>query len=134
MRFSISAVLALATAVVAHVDFDSINKPASNEVIPAGSSYTVQWTTLAPQFKDSVVTVSLVGGETQNTQVVLDQVASKSLLQVAVRDCLKSVRPGKLTFLPSSWCQELCPVLHLDCHWQVPWPQGLRLEVHHRRH
>uniref|UniRef100_L2G8C7 Gpi anchored serine-threonine rich protein n=1 Tax=Colletotrichum fructicola (strain Nara gc5) TaxID=1213859 RepID=L2G8C7_COLFN len=74
MRFTISAAAFLAFA--ANVLAQNPNsKPLSQEKIAAGSTYTIEWT--APDaFKDVTVSISLIGGATQNTQVPLLDIAS----------------------------------------------------------
>ncbi|EQB59181.1 hypothetical protein CGCF415_v005583 [Colletotrichum fructicola] len=78
MRFTISAAafLAFAANVLAqNPNFDPVTKPLSQEKIAAGSTYTIEWT--APDaFKDVTVSISLIGGATQNTQVPLLDIAS----------------------------------------------------------
>ncbi|KAL3306583.1 Cell wall beta-glucan synthesis [Colletotrichum asianum] len=78
MRFTISAAafLAFAANVLAqNPNFDPVTKPLSQENIAAGSTYTIEWT--APDaFKDVTVSISLIGGATQNTQVPLLDIAS----------------------------------------------------------
>lgn len=77
MRFTISAAafLAFAANVLAqNPNFDPVTKPLSQEKIAAGSTYTIEWT--APDaFKDVTVSISLIGGATQNTQVPLLDIA-----------------------------------------------------------
>ncbi|TEA13658.1 hypothetical protein C8034_v004476 [Colletotrichum sidae] len=78
MRFTISAAafMAFAANVLAqNANFDPVTKPTPNEKIDAGSSYTIEWT--APDaFKDVTVSISLIGGATQNTQVPLLDIAA----------------------------------------------------------
>lgn len=78
MQFSAAAVLAfVATAVAQTTGFDSVFTPASGEVVPAGSSFTIEWTAPAPyNDADDLVTIGLIGGATQNTQVPLLTVAT----------------------------------------------------------
>lgn len=78
MQFSAAAVLAfVATAVAQTTGFDSVFVPASGEVVPAGSSFTIEWTAPAPyNDADDLVTIGLIGGATQNTQVPLLTVAT----------------------------------------------------------
>ncbi|PHH81242.1 hypothetical protein CDD82_1219 [Ophiocordyceps australis] len=78
MRFinlSLTA-LAMATSVMAQTaDFDPIYTPKENEMIPAGSIYTITWK--APEkYQHEIVSISLIGGDTQNTQVPLQEIDS----------------------------------------------------------
>ncbi|EXF79770.1 hypothetical protein CaCOL14_002833 [Colletotrichum acutatum] len=78
MQFKISAAAFLAfaaSALAQNANFDPVTKPTPNEQINAGTSYTIEWT--APDaFKDVTVSISLIGGATQNTQVPLQDIAS----------------------------------------------------------
>ncbi|KAL2879983.1 hypothetical protein SGCOL_004702 [Colletotrichum sp. CLE4] len=77
MQFKISAAAFLAfaaSALAQNANFDPVTKPTPNEQINAGTSYTIEWT--APDaFKDVTVSISLIGGATQNTQVPLLDIA-----------------------------------------------------------
>ncbi|KAL0938911.1 uncharacterized protein CTRU02_205521 [Colletotrichum truncatum] len=78
MRFTISAAafLAFAANVLAqNPNFNPVNKPTPNEKINAGTTYTIEWTT-PDAFKDVTVSISLIGGATQDKQVPLLDVAS----------------------------------------------------------
>ncbi|KAI3527295.1 hypothetical protein CPAR01_02772 [Colletotrichum paranaense] len=78
MQFKISAAAFLAfaaSALAQNANFDPVTKPTPNEKINAGTSYTIEWT--APDaFKDVTVSISLIGGATQNTQIPLQDIAS----------------------------------------------------------
>lgn len=77
MRFTLSAVLALATTAFAQTaDFDKVTAPTPNEEIAAGSTYEVVWSVPGPYTGD--VAISLIGGDTQGTQVPLADIASMS--------------------------------------------------------
>ncbi|ODA78758.1 hypothetical protein RJ55_06141 [Drechmeria coniospora] len=78
MRFqlSLSAVLALAASAFAQTaDFDPIYTPKSNEVIPAGSPYSITWSAPA-KYAAGTISIHLIGGATQNTQVPIMDIAS----------------------------------------------------------
>jgi hypothetical protein len=79
MRFAISAVaavMAMASSVVAQTaDFDSVSAPTSWEVIPAGSTYHINWNPPA-KYASEKVEISLVGGKTQGTQIPISTLAS----------------------------------------------------------
>ena len=77
MHFASSAVaglLALATSAFAQTaGFDPIFKPLDNEVIAAGSTYPISWN--ATMYTSESVSISLIGGATQDTQVPIMDVA-----------------------------------------------------------
>ncbi|KAH6957647.1 Ser-Thr-rich glycosyl-phosphatidyl-inositol-anchored membrane family-domain-containing protein [Ilyonectria sp. MPI-CAGE-AT-0026] len=78
MQFHISAAAVLAfvaSAFAQTADFDPVNVPAAWEVIPAGSSFTIQWTAPA-KYSGETISISLIGGATQGTQVPLQDIAS----------------------------------------------------------
>lgn len=70
-RFTVaSALLALASVVSAQTpNYDSIDKPGNGEVVLAGTTYTITWTAAANYAGQ--VTLALIGGQTQGTQVPL---------------------------------------------------------------
>lgn len=76
----VAALLALTATSLAQLepdpDFDAITKPGLNEKVPAGKTYTVEWTQpeTAP---DGPVTLSLIGGVDQGHQNVLEEIGSK---------------------------------------------------------
>lgn len=79
MKFSISAVLALAAAVVAQdPNFDPVYTPTSGEKVAAGSTFEITWSAPA-QFANVPITIALIGGATQGTQVPISTIASESL-------------------------------------------------------
>lgn len=79
MHFSFSAVaaiVAMATSAIAQTaNFDSVTYPTSDEVIDAGSTYTIKWTTPA-QYAGDTISISLIGGATQDTQIPIMTIAS----------------------------------------------------------
>ncbi|KAM0271431.1 hypothetical protein ACHAQH_009085 [Verticillium albo-atrum] len=79
MRFATTAVAALvafvSSAVAQNPDFNPVYKPAANEEIAAGSTYKIEWSAPA-KFADVTIKIALIGGETQNTQVPLLDIAS----------------------------------------------------------
>ncbi|EEY18657.1 conserved hypothetical protein [Verticillium alfalfae VaMs.102] len=64
-----------ASAVAQNPDFNPVNKPSPNEQIPAGSTYKIEWTAPA-KFAGVTIKIALIGGETQQTQVPLLDIAS----------------------------------------------------------
>ncbi|KAK1976102.1 Ser-Thr-rich glycosyl-phosphatidyl-inositol-anchored membrane family-domain-containing protein [Colletotrichum cereale] len=78
MQFKISAAAFLAfaaSALAQNPNFDPVYKPTSNQKVNAGTSLTIEWD--APEaFKDVTVSISLIGGATQNTQVPLQDIVS----------------------------------------------------------
>ncbi|KID76938.1 uncharacterized protein G6M90_00g102420 [Metarhizium brunneum] len=76
MRFSVATVLAFAaTAFGQAADFDPIYAPKPNEIITAGSTFTITWKAPA-KYSEGTVKIELIGGATQNTQVPLLDIAS----------------------------------------------------------
>lgn len=83
MRFTISvaaAVMAFAASAFAQTaDFDPITKPEANEVVPTGETYEITWTAPAKYAGESdTISISLIGGDSQNTQVPLIDIACMS--------------------------------------------------------
>lgn len=81
MQFKISAAAVLAyvaSAVAQTTGFDSVYSPASWESIPAGKTFTVEWQ-VPDAYKGKTVSLSLIGGETQGTQVPLLDIACELL-------------------------------------------------------
>lgn len=76
MKFSVAAVLAFAaTAFAQTADFDPIFTPASGEVVPAGQTFKITWQAPA-KYAGQKISISLIGGATQATQVPLQDIAS----------------------------------------------------------
>lgn len=82
MRFTVSvatAVMAFAAAAFAQsaptADFDPVTKPESNEVVPAGKTYEITWQ-VPDKYAAETISISLIGGETQDTQVPLSDIAT----------------------------------------------------------
>ncbi|KAK4215280.1 Ser-Thr-rich glycosyl-phosphatidyl-inositol-anchored membrane family-domain-containing protein [Rhypophila decipiens] len=76
MRYSVAALLALASSVLAQVEgFDVMTQPGENEVIPAGETYEIVWTPDA-DYADKPVSIILIGGESQPKQIVLETLAT----------------------------------------------------------
>lgn len=78
MQFKISAaaVLAYVASTIAQTTgFDSVFSPASWETISAGETFKVEWQ-VPDAYKGKTVSLSLIGGETQGTQVPLIDIAS----------------------------------------------------------
>ncbi|KAL2174751.1 Ser-Thr-rich glycosyl-phosphatidyl-inositol-anchored membrane family-domain-containing protein [Thermothelomyces heterothallicus CBS 202.75] len=76
MRFSITALLALASAVVAQdptEGFDPITKPAEGEKVPAGSTYDIVW--LPSEVYPGDIKIALLGGSSPQTLTVVDTIA-----------------------------------------------------------
>lgn len=79
MRFTLSvpAFLALASTAFAQTpDFDPVNSPSNNQVITAGQPFTIQWEAPA-KYAAGTISIELIGGATQGTQVPLSTIASK---------------------------------------------------------
>lgn len=79
MRFTLSvpAFLALVSSTFAQTaDFDPVTAPSSNQIINAGAPFTIQWTAPA-KYAAGTVSIELIGGATQGTQVPLSTIASK---------------------------------------------------------
>jgi hypothetical protein len=77
MRFTISATAVLAMAMSAFAqtpDFDPVYTPAANAVIKAGSTFEITWQAPA-KYAEGTISISLIGGATQNTQVPLEDIA-----------------------------------------------------------
>ncbi|KEY72524.1 hypothetical protein S7711_05597 [Stachybotrys chartarum IBT 7711] len=78
MQFSMSAAafLAMAASVFAQTpDFNPVYTPEEGTVVPAGSTFEITWD--APeQYADGTISISLIGGATQGTQVPLQDIAS----------------------------------------------------------
>ncbi|KAK4251179.1 Ser-Thr-rich glycosyl-phosphatidyl-inositol-anchored membrane family-domain-containing protein [Corynascus novoguineensis] len=74
MRFSIAALLALATAVVAQTEgFNVITKPTEGEKVPAGSTYEIVWQ--PSDDHEGPITIGLLGGSSPQTLSVVDTIA-----------------------------------------------------------
>ncbi|KZL69596.1 gpi anchored serine-threonine rich protein [Colletotrichum incanum] len=78
MQFKISAAALLAfaaSALAQNPNFNPVYKPTSNEKVNAGTTLSIEWD--APEaFKDVTVSISLIGGATQNSQVPLLDIVS----------------------------------------------------------
>lgn len=78
MQFKISAaaVLAFVASTIAQTaGFDSVYSPDAWATIPAGKTFKVEWQ-VPDAYKGKTVSLSLIGGETQGTQVPLLDIAS----------------------------------------------------------
>jgi hypothetical protein len=76
MRFTVSAVLAMATTVLAQTaDFNPIYKPESQSTINAGSTFEITWEAPA-KYAEATVSIHLIGGVDQDHQVPLLDIAS----------------------------------------------------------
>ncbi|KAH6898497.1 Ser-Thr-rich glycosyl-phosphatidyl-inositol-anchored membrane family-domain-containing protein [Thelonectria olida] len=78
MQFKISAaaVLAYVASTIAQTTgFDSVYAPDAWETIEAGKTFKVEWQ-VPDAYKGKTVSLSLIGGETQGTQVPLIDIAS----------------------------------------------------------
>lgn len=72
-----AAVLAFAASAFAQTaDFDPIYTPSNGEVVPAGKTYKITWSAPAKYASESI-SIHLIGGATQNTQVPLQDIAGK---------------------------------------------------------
>lgn len=78
MRFSIAAVLALATSLVQAGDptpgFLPITKPTQGEEVAAGSTYEIVWEPSTGKY-DGTVTIGLLGGDSPSTLDIVDTLA-----------------------------------------------------------
>jgi hypothetical protein len=80
MRFTIAAVFAFASAVLAQSTtdgFDVISKPTKDEKVPAGTTYSIVWDPIASY--DGTVSISLLGGATPATLQNLGVIAGMSV-------------------------------------------------------
>ncbi|KAM5355753.1 hypothetical protein ACJ41O_002399 [Fusarium nematophilum] len=78
MQFTISAAALLAFAAKAFAqtaDFDPIFKPDAWQSVPAGQSFQITWDAPA-KYAGQKVTISLIGGDSQNTQVPIKDIAT----------------------------------------------------------
>lgn len=74
MRFSITALFAFATAVMAQTEgFNVITKPVKGEQVPAGSTYQIVWQPSAAH--PGEITIGLLGGASPQTLSVVDTIA-----------------------------------------------------------
>lgn len=90
MRFAVSfaAVAAMASAVIAQTpDFDIVFTPEANEVVKAGSTFDITWEA-PPQYQEGTVTISLIGGESQELQIPLMDIAGTFLPTPVARNTL----------------------------------------------
>ncbi|KAG6021600.1 hypothetical protein E4U40_005175 [Claviceps sp. LM458 group G5] len=76
MHFSAAAVLAFAASALAQTpDFDPIYTPKKDEVVAAGSPLVITWDAPA-KYASGTVSISLIGGATQNSQQPIAEIAS----------------------------------------------------------
>lgn len=79
MKFfaSVSALAALVASVVAQTEgFDPVFTPKENQKVVAGQAFEITWK--APDaYVDGTVSLHLIGGATQKTQVPLSDIAGK---------------------------------------------------------
>ncbi|CAK7266703.1 hypothetical protein SEPCBS119000_002166 [Sporothrix epigloea] len=67
MRFSAANLLAFASAVLAQTaNFDVVNQPTKNSVVPAGKTFTIVWSPSA-KYNEDTITLALLGGPTPQT-------------------------------------------------------------------
>lgn len=79
MQFTVSAAAFLAfvaKAMAQTADFDPIFTPEAWSAVPAGESFKITWQA-PPKYAGQKITISLIGGESQNTQVPIKDIASK---------------------------------------------------------
>lgn len=55
--------------------FDTVQHPAKDEVVKAGSTFTIQWETPS-KYDGEKVTINLIGGSSPDTQTKMGEVAS----------------------------------------------------------
>lgn len=80
MQFTISAAALAAfvgSVVAQNPNFNPVYRPESGEELQSGSTFTIEWEAPA-EFADVEISISLIGGATQNTQVPLLDIACKS--------------------------------------------------------
>ncbi|KAH6892863.1 Ser-Thr-rich glycosyl-phosphatidyl-inositol-anchored membrane family-domain-containing protein [Thelonectria olida] len=76
VKISATAVLTdVASTIAQTTGFDSICAPDAWETIPAGKTFKVEWQVPAA-YKGKFVSLSLIGGKTQGTQIPLLDIAS----------------------------------------------------------
>ncbi|KAF4975292.1 hypothetical protein FZEAL_7905, partial [Fusarium zealandicum] len=78
MKFTISAAALMAfvaKALAQTADFDPIYTPTQWQSIPAGQSFEITWKTPA-KYAGEKITISLIGGATQNTQEPIKDIAT----------------------------------------------------------
>ncbi|KAK2603735.1 hypothetical protein QQS21_004111 [Conoideocrella luteorostrata] len=76
MRFCTAVVLASATSTLAQTpDFDSIHTPKKDEIVAAGSAFTITWDAPA-KYAKKAISIELIGGETQSNLHHVASIAS----------------------------------------------------------
>jgi hypothetical protein len=79
MQFTISAaaLMAFAAKALAQVaDFDPVLTPTNWEEVSAGKTLEITWQA-KPKYSGEKISISLIGGATQNTQVPIKTIASE---------------------------------------------------------
>lgn len=76
-------------AVAQTADFNPVYTPSSNEEIPAGSTFEITWSAPA-KYADGTVSISLIGGADQGSQVPLADIASMSSQAHCAFLCVRS--------------------------------------------
>lgn len=78
MRFSVTAALLayVGSALAQNPDFNPVYRPESGEELVAGTTVTIEWTT-PEEYADVTISIALIGGKTQNTQVHIVDVACR---------------------------------------------------------
>lgn len=70
MQFTISvaALMAFASGALAQLaGFDTMYKPESGQVIPAGQSYTIEWEAGPSEYDDETISIVLLAGQSPET-------------------------------------------------------------------
>ncbi|KAG5786644.1 hypothetical protein H9Q69_014278 [Fusarium xylarioides] len=78
MQFNVSAaaLLALAAQVLAQVaDFDPVLTPTKWQEVPAGRRFDITWQA-KPKYSGEKISISLIGGDTQDTQTPIETIAT----------------------------------------------------------
>ncbi|KAG5744036.1 hypothetical protein H9Q70_013261 [Fusarium xylarioides] len=78
MQFNVSAaaLLALAAQVLAQVaDFDPVLTPTKWQEVPAGQRFDITWQA-KPKYSGEKISISLIGGDTQDTQTPIETIAT----------------------------------------------------------
>ncbi|KAG5760632.1 hypothetical protein H9Q72_011252 [Fusarium xylarioides] len=79
MQFHVSAaaLIALAAQVLAQVaDFDPVLTPTEWQEVPAGQKFDITWQA-KPKYSGEKISISLIGGDTQDTQTAIKTITSK---------------------------------------------------------
>lgn len=94
MQFTISAaaLMAFASGAIAQLaGFDTMYKPESGQVIPAGQSYTIEWEAGPSEYDDETISIVLLAGEApEKLEPTSEKVASKCQFHARRIRCAQS--------------------------------------------